>query len=100
MMMMMHHHHPELGGRSGGRAVMQMECRAHHLIEEVLVFPWAPHLPSPAAYSPQMAPVAARVHCCGAKNEGHVICDQIPLHAIGRGASALQASSTLERSML
>ena len=51
-----------------------------------------PHLPSSAGYSPQTALVAAGVHFCGAKNEGHVICDQIPLHAIGRGVSALQAS--------
>ena len=92
MIMMMHHHCPELSGRSGGLATMRMERRAHHLIEEVLGFPWAPHLPSSAGYSPQTAPVAVGVHFCGAKNEGHVICDQIPLHAIGRGASALQAS--------
>ena len=92
MMMMMHHHRHELGGRSGGLETMLMERRAHHSIEEVLGFLWAPHLPSSAGYSTQMAPVAAGVHCCGAKNEGHVICDQIPLPAIGRGASVLQAS--------
>ena len=86
MMMMMHHHRTELGGL----VAMRMERRAHHSIEEVLGFPWwAPHSPSLAWYSPQTAPVAARVHCCGAKNEGHVICDQIPLHAIDRSASAL-----------
>ena len=91
-MMMIHHHRPQVDVTSGGLAKMRMELRAHHLIEEVKGFPWAPHLPSSAGYSPQTALVAAGVHFCVAKNEGHVICDQIPLHAIDRGASALQAS--------
>ena len=69
MMMMMHHHRPELGGRSGGLPTMRMMLRAHHSIDEVMGFPWSPHLPSSAGYSSQTAPVPAMVAAGGPKKE-------------------------------
>ena len=69
MMMMMHHHRPELGGRSGGLPTMRMKLRAHHLIDEVMGFPWSPHLPSSAGYSSQTAPVPAMVAAGGPEKE-------------------------------
>ena len=56
---MMHHHRPKHSGRPGGIPTMQMDLRAHHLIDEVKGFLWSPHWPSSSGYSSQTAPVAA-----------------------------------------